>query len=551
MVIKYQTTKDVVQELKRKYAEKEFVTDKSGAQTVEIIGATFIADEPMLLREPNHEYIMRELQWYRTKSRFVKDIPGTTPQIWEKVSDSDGMINSNYGWCIFSEENYDQYVKVLKKLIKDPDSRQASMIYTRPSMHSDAVENGMSDFMCFPGETLVLSPEGDIRIKDLVDKINSGIKYPVYSVNFETNEREIKYAIYGKKTGKKGILRVHFDNGQFVDTTEDHRFFVRDRIHNDKQYYHTYDNQVRAKDLKPGMSMIKSLIYKNGEDHLRFKKPLRGSYEYKNSAIVHREYYKFMNPNDDIEGYDIHHIDENPKNNSIDNLEKKDRLLHRRLHMLGSKNSVHKIHDRKSQLEKMTKSLKNTVSKRDLSWYENKNKCTLEESMNFLNKFIMNNDKISKRKFRAHCQNNNKQSYFTIINHYMRFENLSFEDITTQNCKVERIEYLNEDKDVYDIEVEDNHNFFVGWHDDSVGTGNGVLVHNCTFANQFFIRDGKLVSHYIMRSNDSVFGYNNDYAWAKYVQEMLAKDLNVEVGDLIWTASSLHVYSRHFDLLED
>jgi len=72
----------------------------------------------------------------------------------------------------------------------------------------------------------------------------------------------------------------------------------------------------------------------------------------------------------------------------------------------------------------------------------------------------------------------------------------------------------------------------------------------CTFANSFFIRDGELHSHYIMRSNDSVFGYNNDYAWAKHVQAQLAKDLNVKVGKLIWTVSNIHVYERHFDQLE-
>ena len=54
-----------------------------------------------------------------------------------------------------------------------------------------------------------------------------------------------------------------------------------------------------------------------------------------------------------------------------------------------------------------------------------------------------------------------------------------------------------------------------------------------------------------MRSNDAVFGYNNDYAWAKYVQKELADELNIEVGDLIWTASNLHIYERHFGFLVD
>jgi thymidylate synthase len=54
-----------------------------------------------------------------------------------------------------------------------------------------------------------------------------------------------------------------------------------------------------------------------------------------------------------------------------------------------------------------------------------------------------------------------------------------------------------------------------------------------------------------MRSNDAVFGYNNDYAWAKYVQNQLAEDLGIEVGELIWTASNFHVYERHFNFIEE
>tara|TARA_R110002074_G_scaffold320961_1_gene491432 strand:- start:1159 stop:1566 length:408 start_codon:yes stop_codon:yes gene_type:complete len=73
----------------------------------------------------------------------------------------------------------------------------------------------------------------------------------------------------------------------------------------------------------------------------------------------------------------------------------------------------------------------------------------------------------------------------------------------------------------------------------------------CTYANTFYIRDGKLESHYLMRSNDAVFGYNNDYAWAKYVQNDLAFALGVEPGNLIWTASNFHVYERHFNFIDE
>lgn len=130
------------------YNAKEFTVDRTGAKTIEIIGATFLADEDHILRTPNYEYIERELAWYNSMSRNVNDIPGETPAIWKEVATRDGIINSNYGWCIWSRENFDQYENVLKELRNNPDSRRATMIYNRPSMHYDYNAGGMNDFMC-------------------------------------------------------------------------------------------------------------------------------------------------------------------------------------------------------------------------------------------------------------------------------------------------------------------------------------------------------------------------------------------------------------------
>ena len=54
-----------------------------------------------------------------------------------------------------------------------------------------------------------------------------------------------------------------------------------------------------------------------------------------------------------------------------------------------------------------------------------------------------------------------------------------------------------------------------------------------------------------MHSNDVVFGYNNDFAWQKYVTDKLAADLKVPIGPIFWNVASLHVYERHFDLISD
>lgn len=135
-------------ELYNKLINQEFVTDKTGVKTVEIMNASFIADEPAIFGTVNQEYVERELQWYKSMSLNVNDIPAPVPAIWKAVATPDGRINSNYGWCIYSKENGNQYNNVVKQLQENPDSRRATMIYNRPSMHVDFNKDGMSDFMC-------------------------------------------------------------------------------------------------------------------------------------------------------------------------------------------------------------------------------------------------------------------------------------------------------------------------------------------------------------------------------------------------------------------
>ena len=128
--------------------DSNFVTDKTGVKTIEMIGATFEADEPTIFGDVNDDYIQRELEWYESMSLYVDDIPGITPAIWKQVADRAGKINSNYGWAIYHKDNGLQYVRVFNELLHLPNSRRAVMIYTRPTMWEDYKRDGMSDFMC-------------------------------------------------------------------------------------------------------------------------------------------------------------------------------------------------------------------------------------------------------------------------------------------------------------------------------------------------------------------------------------------------------------------
>lgn len=143
-----QNVRDIRKQLIQKYKAEDFVIDKSGVQMVELIGATFLADEPAIYGTPNENWHARELAWYQSMSLNVNDIPEPIPTIWKEVSSKYGFINSNYGYLIWSDENHNQYDNVLKELQSNTFSRRAEMIYTRPSIWKEYNKDGMSDFIC-------------------------------------------------------------------------------------------------------------------------------------------------------------------------------------------------------------------------------------------------------------------------------------------------------------------------------------------------------------------------------------------------------------------
>jgi thymidylate synthase len=86
-------------------------------------------------------------------------------------------------------------------------------------------------------------------------------------------------------------------------------------------------------------------------------------------------------------------------------------------------------------------------------------------------------------------------------------------------------------------------------HDDY--NKDGMSDFMCTNTVQYLVRDGKVNALVYMRSNDAVFGYKNDFAWQKYVLENVCEDLDLPIGDIYWNVASLHVYERHFNLIEN
>jgi len=140
---------DIRSTLQTMYDKNQFITDKTGCKTIQILGASFIADEPTIFGKVNQEYIDAEINWYKLGSTNIHDIDyDPTPAAWQYTADNNGEINSNYGRLINSPLYFNQYNNAKEELQRNSNSRRATMVYTRPSIWEEYQDNGKNDFIC-------------------------------------------------------------------------------------------------------------------------------------------------------------------------------------------------------------------------------------------------------------------------------------------------------------------------------------------------------------------------------------------------------------------
>ena len=78
-------------------------------------------------RKFNMTYAMAEWEWYLTGDPSVDklgEIYGKVPQIWERMADVDGNVNSNYG---YQWKRKKQLSNVIAQLKSNPNTRQAAI----------------------------------------------------------------------------------------------------------------------------------------------------------------------------------------------------------------------------------------------------------------------------------------------------------------------------------------------------------------------------------------------------------------------------------------
>ena len=101
--------------------------------TKALFNVGFTIEEPMdnhiscKQRDWKQSYAEAEWQWYLSGDRNIKklgELYGKVPEIWKRMADSAGNVNSNYGWQWKRNEQLDYVVDILKH---NPKTRQAAI----------------------------------------------------------------------------------------------------------------------------------------------------------------------------------------------------------------------------------------------------------------------------------------------------------------------------------------------------------------------------------------------------------------------------------------
>ncbi len=119
--------------------------------TRELRNVSIDFDPYQVLKRAKLGYKTAELTWYLSEDLCIFGHDKIEDNIiWQKCAAPNGMVNSNYGWCVFSKENGEQYKHAVTAFIRDKSSRQSCCVYTRPSIqveHCDGV-HANHDFIC-------------------------------------------------------------------------------------------------------------------------------------------------------------------------------------------------------------------------------------------------------------------------------------------------------------------------------------------------------------------------------------------------------------------
>ncbi len=85
----------------------------------------------------------------------------------------------------------------------------------------------------------------------------------------------------------------------------------------------------------------------------------------------------------------------------------------------------------------------------------------------------------------------------------------------------------------------------------NVGELSEMALLPCHALFQFYVADGKLSCQLYQRSADVFLGVPFNIASYALLTHMLAQECNLEVGDFVWTGGDTHIYTNHFEQVNE
>ena len=332
----------------------------------------------------------------------------------------------------------------------------------------EGFRSGLWAYPCVTGDTLVDMPRDytqyplGVPIRKLVGKKN----FPVWSYNETTGAFELKNVTWVAKTRENAkIIKINWTDGTSLRCTPDHKVYTYKR------------GWVAAKDLEVGESAVAL------KKHMMVQVSAgQGKWPYEHRMIA--EYMLGYIP----KGYHVDHKDGNCFNNEPSNLQ-----------ILSASDHAKKTYKEQFSTKPLIERRKASLAK----WR------ATDEGKEQLSE-------IGRKRSQGFWNGMSAEERQSFVNR---------RNAARYNHKVESIEDAGSE-DVYDMNVEDNHNFIAG----------GVVIHNCPFPEIYCITAVKsqasgavpVASNYAALDETVQFGHKQQFG------EFDEKDLELYKDSLIW-----------------
>jgi ribonucleotide reductase alpha subunit len=331
---------------------------------------------------------------------------------------------------------------------------------TTPSdIYEDVGYGSISTNPCVVGSSLIAVADGRnaVSIEELAKE---GKDVPVYSTNLETGQVEIKMGRAPRKTGSNSeVWKLTLDDGSSLIATPNHKILTKELSY------------IPLKDLVPGTSIFPFYSFESNN----YRQISNTGQKMKGGARRNRRQYRliheFFNGEIDAKTYAIHHKDFNSQNDNINNLELLTHEMHKKLHsekMKGKNNPYYQMDD------EWKYNFASHPGEKNPKWISVSNEILVEHGK----KLFTEEGNLTYKSWINYAQKNNLPTYLANKARFGTFNN--FKNQVASNHKVVSVDFYGYE-DVYNITVDDNHNYHVitSYDDNKFISSSGICVKNC------------------------------------------------------------------------